>query len=261
MSTPPPPCNLSGLSVLVTRPQHQSAGLCALIEAAHGRPVRFPAIEILGPADKRATREALAGARNADLLIFISANAVQYAYPLLPEQLPLDIQIAAVGSATACALSDHGLEPTLVPERMDSEGLLALPELLEVTGRSVYILRGNAGRELLQQTLHARGAEVHPIEVYRRALPQRRTAAANLVGGWDRLVDVVIATSNAILDNLFTLLGDAGAERLRATPLIVISRRMAEHAAQCGCAHIHVADSARDGDLLRSLCDLEPSLG
>ena len=261
MSASPPPCNLSGLSVLVTRPQHQSDGLCALIESAHGRPVRFPAIEIRGPADKRAAREALAGAGDADLLIFVSANAVQYAYPLLPEQLPLDIQIAAVGSATAHTLSEHGLEPTLVPERMDSEGLLALPELQEIAGRSVYILRGNGGRELLQQTLHARGADVHAIEVYRRELPQRRTAATNLVHGWEQLVDVVIATSNAILDNLFTLLGDAGAERLRTTPLIVVSRRMAEHAAQCGCEHIHVANSARDRDLLQSLCELESSLG
>ena len=260
MSTPPPACNLSGLSVLVTRPQHQSEELCSLIEAAHGRPVRFPAIEIHGPADKRAAREALTGAQRADLLIFVSTNAVQYAFPLLPEQLPLDVEIAAVGKATAQTLSEQGLDPTLVPQRMDSEGLLDLPALQSVSGKTIFILRGNEGRELLHETLSARGARVHQVEVYRRALPRRQAAATNLVRNWAQLVDVVTATSNAIIDNLFTLLGDEGAQLLRTTPLVVISQRMAEHAIGLGCQQVHLAQSARSADLLQALCELESSL-
>ena len=260
MSTPPPPCNLSGLSVLVTRPQQQSEDLCSLIEAAHGRPVRFPTIEIHGPADKRAARDALAGARHADLLIFVSTNAVQYAFPLLPEQLPLDVQIAAVGSVTARALSELGLDPTLVPQRMDSEGLLDLPALHAVSGKTIYILRGNEGRELLYKTLDERGARVHQVEVYRRSLPQRQAATTNLVRNWAQLVDAVTATSNTIIDNLFTMLGDEGAELLRATPLVVISQRMAEHASELGCEQVHLAPSVRSADLLQALCELESSL-
>ena len=260
LNTAQPPCDLAGLSVLVTRPEHQSQGLCELIQAAHGRPVRFPAIQILGPTDKRAARAALRGASRADVLIFVSANAVQYAFPLLPEHLPLNIGIAAVGAATARALSKRGLEPTLVPERMDSEGLLALPALQAVAGKSIFILRGNGGRELLPDTLRERGAEVHSAEVYRRVLPERRAAAANLVHGWDQLVDIVVATSNAIVDNLYTLLGSQGARRLQATPIIVVSQRMADHAAERGCKHIHVANSATDADLLAALCEVEELL-
>lgn len=260
MSTPTLPCDLSGLSVLITRPQHQSEELCSLIEAAHGRPVRFPTIEIHGPADKRAARDTLAAARHADLLIFVSTNAVQYAFPLLPEQLPLDVQIAAIGKATADALSEQGLEPTLVPQRMDSEGLLDLPAMHTVSGKTVYILRGNEGRELLQETLSERGARVHQVEVYRRTLPLRQAAATNLVRNWAQLVDVVTATSNTIIDNLFTMLGDEGAELLRTTPLVVISQRMAEHVIGLGCEQVHLAASARSTDLLQALCELESSL-
>ena len=256
MDIAPPPCNLAGLNVLVTRPAHQSDGLCDLIQAAHGRPVRFPALEILGPADKQAARRDLQDVGRADLLVFVSANAVQYAFPLLPEQLPVDIDVAAVGSATAQALNDVGLEPTLVPQRMDSEGLLELPALQSVQGRLVFILRGNGGRELLADTLAERGADVRQVEVYRRQLPQRQTAAANLVRSWSQLVQVVTATSNAILDNLFTLLGDAGAAQLRATPLVVVSQRMAEHAVGRGCEIVYVANSARDADLLAALCEV-----
>lgn len=255
-----PPCNLAGLSVLVTRPERQSESLCELIQAAHGRPIRFPAIEILGPADKHAARAELRGASRADVLIFVSANAANYAFPLLPEQLPLDIDIAAVGGATARALTGNGLEPTLVPQRMDSEGLLALPALQDVAGKSIYILRGNGGREFLSQTLRERGAQVHQVEVYRRELPQRRAAAANLVRGWEHLVQVVVATSNAIVDNLYTLLGDEGAGHLRATPMVVVSQRMAEYVIGLGCEQVHVANSATDADLLVCLCEIEESL-
>ena len=251
-----PPCHLAGLSVLVTRPAHQADALCDLIAAAQGRPIRFPTLEILGPADKPATVAALAAARRADLLVFVSANAVQYAFPLLPDELPLDLSIAAIGAATARALDDVGLPATLVPQRMDSEGLLALPALQSIAGRQVLVLRGNGGRELIADTLRERGAEVTQIEVYRRQRPQRVFGVQNLLQGWDRLVGVVIATSAAILDNLFVLLGDEGAARLRETPLIVVSERLAEHAAGRGCRVVHVARSARDADLVAALCKL-----
>lgn len=252
--TPPAaPCHLGGIGVLVTRPAHQSAPLCELIERSHGRPVRFPTLEILGPPDPEAIRRQLADIGPGELLIFISANAAEFAYPLLPDTLPLDLSIAAIGAATARALRDLGLEPTLVPNgSFDTEGLLALPELKAVNGRRIHIIRGNGGRPTLGDTLGARGAAVDYVEVYRRDLPQRNPD--NLIDGWAQMIDVVTVTSAAILDNLFTLLGEKGAPRVRQTPLVVVSERVAEHAAGLGCESIYVADSAADADILAELC-------
>lgn len=254
MNSQNPPCDLAGLSVLVTRPAHQSEPLCDLIAAAHGRPIRFPTLEIRGPTDKLAARRELEGARRADLLLFVSANAVRYAFPLLPDQLPLDVAIGAVGRATAQALAEAGLDATLVPERMDSEGLLALPALQAVQGKRVYILRGNGGRELLTEVLRERGAEVRAVEVYRRQVPANPPGIANLVSNWDRMAQIVTATSNAILDNLFSLLGERGAALLRRTPLVVASQRMAEHAIALRCEAVYVAASAGDPDIVATLC-------
>ena len=94
------------------------------------------------------------------------------------------------------------------------------------------------------------------IEVYRRELPQRAAGTDNLLRNWSQLVDVVTATSQAILDNLFTLLGDAGAQRLRETPLVVVSQRVAEHAVERGCEIVYVAASARDRDVVETLCEV-----
>ena len=252
---PSPPCDLAGLSVLVTRPAGQAAALAEAISAAHGRPISFPALEILGPGDKQMARAQLADLARFDLLIFISANAVRYAFPLLPDNIPLDLQIAAVGKATAQALREVGLDPTLVPQdSMDSEGLLALPPLREARGRQILIVRGNGGRELLKETLEQRGAQVDYVEVYRRRLPQRNPA--NLIANWGQMVEAVTATSGQILDNLFTLLGAQGASLLQATPLVVVSERIAEQAAARGCRIIYLANSARDNDIVRSLCEV-----
>ncbi len=233
--------------------------MCQLIEAAHGRPIRFPTLEIRGPIDKQQARHELEAARRSDLLVFVSSNAVQFAFPLLPDQLPLDIDVAAVGSSTARALNDVGLEPTLVPEVMNSEGLLAMPALQSCSGRDVIVLRGNGGRELLAETLQARGATVRQVEVYRRLLPDRPGAVSNLTRNWAGLVDVVSVTSIAILDNLFTLLGDDGSLLLE-TPIVTASDRVSAHARERGCERVQTAASALDKDMLRALCALEPSL-
>lgn len=249
-----PPCHLQGLGVLVTRPADQAQRLGEAIEAAHGRPIVFPCIEISGPADPAAVADQLKNAGSYDLLIFISVNAVQYAFDLLPDSLPANQQIAAVGAATAGHLDGLGLEPTLVPDQFDSEGLLALPALADMTDKRVLILRGNGGRELLAQTLRERGAEVAYAEVYQRLIPQR--SAANLVSGWANWIDAVVVTSVEILDNLITLLGTDGLAKLQATPLVVVSERLAEHARSRGCRKLYLASQASDGALLKALCSL-----
>lgn len=255
---PRTPCDLAGRGILVTRPSHQADTLCELIEQARGRPVRFPTLEILPAADPATARAALRGP--CDLLVFVSANAVDYAFPLLPDALPLNLAIAAVGQATADRLTEFGLEPTLVPaERYDSEGLLALPDLQQLAGRKVIIVRGNDGRPTLGDTLRERGAGVVYAEVYRRTMPRRDTR--NLIAGWDRLVAVVIATSNTGLDNLFEMLGAPGAPLLQRTPLVVVSERMAVRARQLGCRQVHVAASALDAALLDTLCQLAEHFG
>jgi uroporphyrinogen-III synthase len=69
---------LGGRGILVTRPAHQAEPLCGLIEAAGGRALRFPVMEIRPAADQPAVQADLARLAGYDLAIFVSANAVQY---------------------------------------------------------------------------------------------------------------------------------------------------------------------------------------
>jgi uroporphyrinogen-III synthase len=246
---------LRGLSVLVTRPRDQAESLCEAIETAHGRPVRYPTLEISGPRDLDGARRNLAGAASADILIFVSANAVRHAYPLLPEALPARLRIAAVGEATAARLREVGLEPDLVPrDRQDSEGLLAMAELQALAGSRILIVRGEGGRELLADQLSARGAEVSYAEVYRRGIPHRDSRA--LIDGWEDLVDAVTVTSVQALENLVAMLGEDAMGLLEGTPIVAASERIAARAAELGCDEVTVSEGASDDAIMAALCAL-----
>jgi uroporphyrinogen-III synthase len=174
--------------------------------------------------------------------------------PLLPEgHLPMVPRLAAVGRATAQALTATGRAPDLVPAgRFDSESLLALPQLADLRGQRVLIVRGTGGRALLGDTLVARGAKLAYAEVYRRALPE--TDPAPLLARWRQDVQLATATSGEVLNNLLTLVGERGRRLLLATPLVVISTRTARSARGQGFVRVELAERATDDAVVAALC-------
>ncbi len=247
---------LAGMGILVTRPEAQATGLCRLIEQAGGRAIRFPAVNILPAADPMPALELFR--RKWDLVLYVSANAVNFA-SALATGLPLAGYTGAVGRATATALATHGRTACLVPDRPDSEGLLALPELHAVRGRHVLIVRGEGGRRLLGDTLAERGARVWYAEVYRRAVPD--IDPAPLLASWRGDIQAVIVTSVGLLTNLHQILGEQGLPLLADTPLLVISERMRQAAEHMGLQRIYQAMAADDASLLATLYTLAPETG
>jgi uroporphyrinogen-III synthase len=250
----PSPCDLGGRGVLVTRPAAQADGLCRLIEAANGRPIRVPSIEIAPAADPREAAALLA--QSWDMLYFVSPNAVEQALALVPDgSWPGVAKVAAVGRATAQALTEAGRAPDLVPEqRFDSEALLAMPELADMRGRRVLIVRGEGGRTLFADTLRARGAEVLFAEVYRRLRPAFDPSP--LLSRWTDAVAMVTATSDEVLLNLMEMLGPEGRAPLLSAPLVVVAERTAEKARGLGFVQVAVAERAEDAAIVRALCAL-----
>ena len=250
--------SLDGLGVLVTRPEHQADALCQRIERHGGVAIRCPALVIREPHDwapALAIFDRLAG---YDLAIFTSANAVDRAMPLIRERggFPLRLEIAAIGKATAQALQRQGMTPGLQPKAgFTSEALLALPRFQRVAGQTLVIVRGEGGRELLAQTLTARGARIVRAEVYRRERPTLDAAA--LLERWARgEIGAVAVTSAESLLNLFDMLGIDGQDYLCETPLIVVSARIQQTAAELGCSRLQLARDASDDAILAALLGL-----
>jgi uroporphyrinogen-III synthase len=220
---------LTDLTILVTRPAAQCGPLCAEIVRLGGTALAFPAIAIEPLAPE------VAPPTGHDVVVFVSVNAVAHGASLV--QKTAGMRVAAIGKATAAALAAAQLPADIVPESgFTSEALLAHPDLRLGAGARVLIVRGEGGRELLQETLAANGTLVETLEVYRRTRPAiDERALADLETRWaEDGLDVVTVTSVEILENLSAMLTDRGRELLREATLLAPSRRIIDHAAAAG---------------------------
>lgn len=251
---------LAGRRILVTRPEAQAEELSCLIEAEGGEVLRFPTVVIADPEEISAVKKIVRRLDEFHWAVFVSANAVQRGLHWILSQrgVPADLKIAVVGKATAQALATFGLRPHLCPASgYNSEALLAMDELKNMGEKRVVIFRGKGGRELLSETLTARGAQVEYAEVYRRCLPPA-TVAANLRQTLvDCPADMVVTTSRAVLENLCQLAGKTLLEALHSTPLIVIDPRQAQQAKELGFTQVRVAREPGNAALLQAIIEHE----
>jgi uroporphyrinogen-III synthase len=227
---------LAGVGVDVTRPARQAAGFAQKIATLGASPIVFPAIVILPPDDRRALDDVHARLATFDFAFFVSANAAEYGVP--QQRWPERVVALAPGPGTAEALAACGVGDVRVPATtQDSEGLLALPELRDVRGRRAVIFRGDGGRELLAETLRARGATVECVACYRRAAPSH--GAAGLVDALrEGRADAITVTSSEGLDNLWQVLGADGRALARTLPWLAPHPRIAAHGRALGLTMI-----------------------
>jgi len=247
---------LAGRGIVITRPQEQAEALTDAIRAAGGRAILFPAIEIADVADLKALNGLLARLGEFDLAIFISPSAVNKAMNLIGAHRPLPrrLAVAAIGRGSVKSLERFGVSGVIAPEgRFDSEALLELPALANVAGKRIVIFRGEGGRELLGDTLTARGAHLEYAECYRRTRP--RADVSPLMRAWARHeVHAVVVTSSGSMSHLFDMVGKLGQAWLQKTPVFVPHPRIAETARGLGVREV-VLTAAGDEGIVAVLAD------
>jgi uroporphyrinogen-III synthase len=249
-----PDNGLDGLKVLVTRPSEQAQNLVKLIEQHAGNPVLLPMLKIEPVQPDESSLHLLQQLTGKELLIFISANAVRYAHQYVPQAIRHELTIAAIGRGTANELARAGLQVNLLPDTShDSEALLALPQLSDIKGRHVVIVRGQGGREKLAETLRARGANVDYAEVYRRVAPDVKIEEHLSPAG----IDIISITSGEALTNLAELARAQQQSWVFEKPLVVFHNRIAQQAKELGFGKtVLVVKEMSDAGIVHSLVQM-----
>lgn len=244
----------------MTRPEHQAEGLCHLLENAGLIPSRFPLLRIVSKPLTASQLSELTSLPPIDWLIFVSANAVNYACAAGNEKflsLCQRAKIAAVGQATAQALQHYALTVDLMPAAgFNSEALLATPEFQIVQAQRIVCIRGDGGRELLAQTLRERGAQVDYLEVYQRIpiQPDVREVQQLLA---TRALAGVVATSGELLTQLTALFNQTPSwDCLVQVPLVVISDRLRQLAEASGFKQVFVSADPSDSAVFKTIINL-----
>lgn len=223
---------------LITRPQNQSATLARLLREAGAVPLLAPMIDIGSSSDPDALAGALQRLEEFDLVVFVSPTALdEVAARVNP--WPAELPVAVVGPASRDRALALGMAEVICPDsQFDSEGLLAHPALQQMAGRRVLLLRGNGGREVLSDTLRARGATVEAVEAYRRLPP--RMPAGELAALLAQGCDGVVMTSSEAVSNLFALADPLLAERLRTARFFASHPAIAEAAQRHGVGQVEL---------------------
>jgi uroporphyrinogen-III synthase len=206
---------LAGRTILVTRARHQAGRLTEALRAVGAEVVEIPAIAIVPPDSYADLDRTLLNLSQYQWLIVTSANAVQALQARLAatgsEVGALShLKIAAVGSATAAALREMGIEVAVTPAEYVAESLVeALGS--RVDWQRVLLARAAVARDVIPDALRARGATVDVVDAYRTVIPEDSvTAIRTIFGPQGRVPDAVTFTSSSTVTNFEALLRAAG---------------------------------------------------
>jgi len=249
------PQALQGRRLWLTRPAQQADGLKTALEEQGAQVLCLPLLEIRAIKPSPAHLQYLKDLDRYDFVVFVSSNAARIGLEQIFSwwpQYPVGVTNIAVGSGTAAVVREYGLDVRYPTDRMDSEGMLALPELSDIDGKKALIVRGVGGREIMAQGLRERGCSVDYAELYERTMPAHPIDyLAHCLEA--QTPDAVVVSSAEALTNLKELFLRVGDE-WQTLPLFVASERLQEHAAQLGFQHAHRLESASDAAIITGLC-------
>lgn len=217
--------------VLVTRPKHQQSQFLQLCKQAGFDTLSLPCIDILPVASDLS----LDDVKQADLIIFTSRNAVDFANTLLP--LPWkNANVYAIGRATERALTKAGQPVVTAPlEPYNSEAFITWYET-QAKPNNVLIVKGVGGRDQIETRLQSDNVSVNVKAVYKRVTPVVSDAERHRIF-CETPPHVVSVTSDDVLRNLVNLAGPEYAHVLHGTYLVVNSERCANLAVRLGFDH------------------------
>jgi uroporphyrinogen III methyltransferase/synthase len=167
---------LFGKKIVVTRARAQAALLSDRLTAAGAEVIGLPAIEIVPVSDVGPLDRALDRIGQYDGLIFTSVNGVRHFRRHLSERR-FDLRrlsglsLCAIGPATAAAVEAWGLYVDVVPTEFRAEGVLDALEQVGIAGKRFLLPRAKVARDILPETIRAKGGEVDVVPVYETRPP------------------------------------------------------------------------------------------
>ncbi len=230
---------LAGKRILVTRAAHQAGKHSEGLRALGAEPVEVPVIEIRPPLDFAPLDRALRALSDYDWLILTSANTVQ---ALSDRAAVLDLDLAAatqlnvtaVGEATAMTASHAGFAVALIPDSYVAESLVdkllkhghevsghdfsravdgeeklgALAPEGSLYGQRILIARAAVARDVIPDALRGAGATVDVVDAYRNVMPA--SAPALLRDALEKGIAAAAFTSSSSVTHLANAARQAG---------------------------------------------------
>lgn len=244
--------------VVITRPAHQTENLQLKLDEVGAHTILFPLIEIAPPDDLELVKKQLDNLQNYDLVIFVSANAVEQMFRYIePAQLE-SLKVATTGKKTASALEDNAVKTDFCPVQIfNSEALLAIADFKSFCeGKNIAIIRGEGGRNLLRDELLQIATSVDYINTYQRVCPQTNLDMLEQHAKQGEL-DTVLLTSGTSVVNFFALAtATKNASWINDVTLLLGSPRMQKKIPDSFQGKLVLAEDPSDETLYKKLIEI-----
>lgn len=250
---------LSGLGVLVTRPEGQAKEIMRKLAAQGATVLHAPTIVITDPPSYTALDAALRHLPSYDWIVWTSANGVNWTLARMQilgiaTDTLRQCNLAVIGGATARALAAAGFTADLVPPEAVAESLRDVL-LAAGVGSGIHVLLPQpvVSRDVLATGLRTAGAIVDVVPAY-ETVPN--TAGAADVRRWlaEGRINLALVTSPSTVTGLLALF-DNDREIMRRIPLACIGPVTADAVRALGLVPAIVATEHTNDGLVAALID------
>lgn len=244
------------MAVLITRPDEAGKNLAEMLNKSGIATIHLPLFSIAAGRELNELPNKLNNLKSGDYVVIVSKNVARYANPTLQNtgfRWRSDLCYFAVGQSSAEYFASHSEQSVYYPfDEENSEGMLKLAAMQDLSGKSVLLLRGNGGRELFSEQVKARGAHLEVIECYQRTPisydPDMQSSLCKRAG-----ISTIVVTSVEILTALMDFIPKSEHNWLKTCQLITVSRRIANLATWYGWENIVIAPRADNTTLLQTV--------
>ncbi len=236
------------MRVIVTRPAAQATSWVQSLQEQGLAAQALPLMEIAPALDAAAVTSAWQRLAEAQLVMFVSANAVEHFFALRPRDAawPVGTRAASPGPGTTRALRDAGVpllqivEPAPDSPQFDSEALWQTLRHQDWQGAAVQVVRGDGGRDWLADTLREHGAQVGFVSAYRRTAPCWDAVAQSLLAAalGQPTDHLWFFSSSEAIDHLIAHLNRSGAALPQGARALATHPRIASRAQAAGFAPV-----------------------
>lgn len=253
-------------TVLLTRPQKQTAALAKKLKRHGFRVLLFPTIQIKPPQSFKPLDACLKRIERYDWIIFTSVNGVAYFYKRLKKiygknKPVMKARIAALGPATAQKVKALGFKVNLIPRNYVAESLVEhFRKMPSLGGARILLPRAARARALLPQELKKMGAKITVVSAYQTVTPLHQTQHIHrflkkIKAGF------LVFTSSSTVENFVGILGRQNARRLaRQNQLVSIGPITSKTAKKLGLKiSFEAAEHTTEG-ILKTLLNAKNSI-
>ncbi len=201
---------LLGKKIVVTRAREQASDLVARLNQLGAEVLECPTIKVIPAENTQPLEKAISRLSEYEWLIFTSVNGVKFFFNFL-FAAGLDVRAlghlktAAIGPATASALSKFGIKTDIIPESYRAESILEAFAREDVIGKKILLPRAAEARPVLPVELGKAGAFVDEIITY-RTCQDTQLAEVLIEDLKNNAIDMVTFTSSSTVKNFKGLL-------------------------------------------------------